>query len=203
MNKNLFWVFPKALPRTVCDDILKFGMSLKPQPGLTGGAPIENVTSQELEQIRQIRRSKVAWVQEPWIYREIFQWLGLANKQAGWNYQISTAEKFQFTHYGVNETYDWHCDSYNEPYPPEKEGLSGLTRKISMTLCLSNSNDYTGGDLQFKFRNSAEDTISTIPETREKGTMIFFPGYVWHRVAPVTSGNRFSLVLWSCGNPYV
>ena len=62
MNKNLFWVFPKALPKTVCDDILKFGMKCKPQPGLTGGKPAEEVTQEDLEHIRKVRRSKIAWL---------------------------------------------------------------------------------------------------------------------------------------------
>ena len=35
-----------------------------------------------------------------------------------------------------------------------------------------------------------------------KGTMIVFPSYMWHRVRPVTSGVRKSLVLWIQGPPF-
>jgi len=30
-----------------------------------------------------------------------------------------------------------------------------------------------------------------------------FPSFLYHRVQPVTSGKRYSLVIWNCGNPFV
>ena len=35
-----------------------------------------------------------------------------------------------------------------------------------------------------------------------KGSIIVFPSFVWHRVKPVTKGTRYSLVIWSTGDPY-
>jgi PKHD-type hydroxylase len=37
---------------------------------------------------------------------------------------------------------------------------------------------------------------------RQKGSALLFPSYMLHRVTPVTSGTRKSLVLWVGGNPY-
>ena len=34
------------------------------------------------------------------------------------------------------------------------------------------------------------------------GTLIIFPSFVWHRVKPVTSGTRYSLVVWHLGRPF-
>ena len=38
---------------------------------------------------------------------------------------------------------------------------------------------------------------------RQKGTLIVFPSFMWHKVSPVTKGSRYSLVMWSLGKPYV
>ena len=39
-------------------------------------------------------------------------------------------------------------------------------------------------------------------EILPKGSIIVFPSFVWHRVKPVTSGVRYSLVLWNLGYPF-
>jgi len=36
----------------------------------------------------------------------------------------------------------------------------------------------------------------------QKGNIIVFPSYCWHKVFPVTSGERYSLVGWYLGAPY-
>ena len=35
-----------------------------------------------------------------------------------------------------------------------------------------------------------------------KGSLVVFPSFVWHRVKPVTSGTRYSLVIWNLGRPF-
>ena len=39
-------------------------------------------------------------------------------------------------------------------------------------------------------------------EILPKGSIIVFPSFVWHRVKPVTSGTRYSLVVWHLGRPF-
>mgnify|MGYP003133903966 FL=1 len=201
MHKNLYWIYPSAIPHRLCDDIIKFGLSQPNEAGITGSKLLSEVTEEDMQDIKRKRRSQVSWLAEPWLYNEIRNWLFDANVKSGWNYGVEGFEKFQFTKYGLNEMYDWHCDGFNDPF---KSGhLEGLTRKISLTLTLSDPNDYKGGDLQFKLRNTEDDVITMLENSREKGTLIFFPSYVWHRVTPVTSGTRYSLVLWSSGRPFV
>ena len=56
-------------------------------------------------------------------------------------------------------------------------------------------------DLEFDFRNTDEGSQPRIcEEIRQKGSVIIFPSFVWHRVVPVTKGTRYSLVCWSAGN---
>ena len=201
MHKNLFWMFRKAVPHRFCDDVLKHCLSLQDQKGLTGGDKIPDITPEGMKKIELKRRSHIAWTSDPWIYNELHEWLFTANKQAEWNYEWSVSEPCQFTKYGHNEMYDWHSDINENPYT-DKGRFNGLNRKISMTLTLSNTDEYTGGDFEFKFRNREKDEIHRIEGTREKGSIIFFPSFVWHRVTPVTAGNRYSLVIWSCGKPF-
>jgi PKHD-type hydroxylase len=41
---------------------------------------------------------------------------------------------------------------------------------------------------------------TTVP--RGKGPVVIFPSFLLHRVVPLTSGNRKSLVLWVGGGQY-
>ena len=47
-----------------------------------------------------------------------------------------------------------------------------------------------------------EKHLTKCKETLSKGSIIVFPSFVWHRVKPVTSGTRYSLVAWHLGNPF-
>ena len=39
-------------------------------------------------------------------------------------------------------------------------------------------------------------------EILPKGSIIVFPSFVWHRVTPVTKGERYSLIMWNLGQPW-
>ena len=62
---------------------------------------------------------------------------------------------------------------------------------LNLSLQLSNSEDYDGGDLLI------DDYVSS----REFGTGIFFPADVFHEVTPITRGARVTLIGHSWG-PY-
>jgi len=66
---------------------------------------------------------------------------------AGWNFNITTSEKFQFTKYDKGQYYGWHTDSFETP---NRDGeWKGLIRKVSVTVTLSDPKDYEGGFLEF------------------------------------------------------
>ena len=58
------------------------------------------------------------------------------------------------------------------------------------------------------FRNydpHMRDEVKHLRKAKEilpKGSIIVFPSFVWHRVKPVTSGTRYSLVVWHLGRPF-
>ena len=71
------------------------------------------------------------------------------------------------------------------------------TRKVSITVQLSGSDEYEGGELEYW--KGGQD-IQKAP--RGKGVVFIFPSYMMHRVTPVTKGVRRSFVLWVGGGHY-
>ena len=75
-------------------------------------------------------------------------------------------------------------------------------RKISMTVNLTNPNNYAGGNLKFDYGHHNAKRFHVCKEIRPAGSIIVFPSYLHHCVTPVTRGTRYSLVLWSLGKPW-
>ena len=86
----------------------------------------------------------------------------------------------------------------------EKEGpAKGKIRKLSVTVSLSDEKDYTGGELEFQFRNMDNPKVTRVcKEILPKGSVVVFPSFVWHRVKPIKKGVRYSLVMWNLGYPF-
>ena len=90
-----------------------------------------------------------------------------------------------------------HLSAYNNP---QNAFMHGHVRKLSMTTLLSDS--YEGGEFQFTSYAKEKCKIST-PEMGGVGSIVVFPSFMEHRVAPVTKGIRYSLVTWFLGPPFV
>jgi len=89
--------------------------------------------------------------------------------------------KYQFTKYDVGEHYDWHTDSDN----------SSLFKNRFCSIVIQLNNDYTGGNLEYK------DATNVIHEfERGIGNLFIFYSALEHRVVPVETGVRYSLVNW-------
>ena len=204
--KWYYWYFTSVIPPKICDDILEYGNSLEKEMALTGGGNRSKPPSkEELKNIQKKRKSDIVWLNDTWIYKEIHPYIHQANASGGWNVQWDFTESCQFTEYKKGQYYDWHCDSNETPYDkPEDVNSHGKIRKLSMTLCLTEPEEYEGGDLEFAFHDLDGNKQPKIcEEIRPKGSLIVFPSFVWHRVKPVTKGIRHSLVCWNLGQPYV
>jgi PKHD-type hydroxylase len=81
-----------------------------------------------------------------------------------------------------------HFDCHND----YSHGVAEAPRKLTIIIQLSHGNEYEGGRLQIY---SAE--VEELPD--ERGTVIAFPSFVYHRVTPVTRGMRRALVAWVAG----
>ena len=205
---HYFWYFESAVPERICDDIVRYGKQLQDQMALTGGlgSNPKKLSNQQIKDLKKKRDSNVVWMNDRWIYSEIHPYVHRANQNAGWNFQWDWSESCQFTKYNKGQYYGWHCDGWDKPYQkPGKDPANGRIRKLSVTLTLSDPKDYKGGELEFDFRNYDPDKKRHIKKCKEilpKGSLVVFPGFVWHRVCPVKKGTRHSLVVWNLGLPY-
>ena len=87
--------------------------------------------------------------------------------------------------YEQNDFFDWHVDvGQNDSITSE--------RKISFSVQLSNPDKFSGGDLEFDttLEQSQRDYL------RLQGNIIFFPSDIPHKITPIVSGIRYSLVGW-------
>lgn len=144
------------------------------------------------DDISRTRVSKVAWVklnnESRWIYERL---AAVTRRINGKHFRYDLYgfhDHMQYTVYEGEEKshYDWHTDSGSTTTndPP---------RKLSLVLQLNGPEEYEGGELEVM------TTGRPVRVVREKGLIVVFPSYTVHRVRPVTSGVRRSLVVWVCG----
>ncbi len=119
-----------------------------------------------------------------WIFKKLEEAICQANHGVYGFDILGFHEVLQLMEYREEDHYNWHMDSGNQQFS---------RRKLSVSIQLSDKSDYEGGELEF-FQNGMGP--------KDKGAMILFPSYMYHRVLPITSGVRRALVGWVSGNPY-
>lgn len=145
------------------------------------------------EVVTQLRKSQTGWLSLNADTTPLYDRLAfIARMMNGQFFDFDLygfVEDFQYTVYREGgDHYDWHMDKGN---------TSSAPRKLSMILQLSDPSEYEGGDLQFWIGGDAPVTAE-----KKKGLIYAFPSYILHRVTPVTSGTRKSLVVWTAGNKF-
>ena len=108
-----------------------------------------------------------------------------------YNYDLLGFDHLQYTVYDkVGSHYSYHMDMV---LSAAVTGVLQLPRKLSFSLILSNSDEYKGGEFEFLIGGDP------LKVEQKRGRIIAFPSYIIHRVTPVTSGTRKSLVFWATG----
>ena len=169
-----------------CQMVINKGLSLKKETasvgmGKPGGGGVDT----------KKRITTISWIpfkDMPEMYRDIEKMMLQANNNHFGFEGMQLTEPGQFTHYLTGGFYEWHMDNdvVGKHQPP--------VRKISMTLLLSDPSTFEGGELEFM-----DDKKSV---KLKQGQAIFFASWLRHRVKPVTSGERTSLVMWFGGPPF-
>ena len=114
----------------------------------------------------------------------LFRYAIHSNKMAGWHFDIiDFHESIQISRYRLEEHYSGHIDSMVLD--------TGMQRKLTCILLLSDQ--FEGGELKI---------LGEIVDFK-KGDVIVFPSFLFHEVAPVTKGERFSAVGWMSGPKFV
>jgi PKHD-type hydroxylase len=179
MLNNFFWVYPGVISSPLCDYMVK-------------SAPWRDKYAAELSKDNknlfvddEIRKTEVTFTSEYSPIGCMMQtYTHLANKEAGWNFDIDGFEKIQVGKYEDNGHYDWHIDSFVPDH-------NNKQRKLSAIAFLSDPDTYEGGVFEFK--------IALLPEKMPKGTIIVFPSVLEHRVTAVEDGVRYSAACWAFG----
>ena len=205
---NDWYYFTAAIDPETCQRLIDLGSGAFKDGHVdrqTEVSEIERVTGKtgDLGLDVASRRSDIAWINQQWVYDLIFPYMESANQKAGWNFDIRASEPLQLTRYKPGGFYYWHkdgCGDHLSTYKrPENEYLNGRVRKLSMTILLNDA--YQGGDFQFSALSQAEIKIQT-PKLGGIGSIIIFPSFMQHRITPITSGVRYSLVAWFLGPPF-
>jgi len=189
--KEHYWIFDQALTENICKEIIKLGKKNKSKLG--------TIHSKKIKQLKKIRNSNVKWLDQRWLYQTISPYIATANRNAGWNFEYSWFEPIQFTIYKKNQFYDWHQDAGRDVYKSKDLNWNNKIRKLSIIVSLTDPKKYTGGELEIELPGK-KNKINTLKLKR--GTIVVFPSFIWHRVKPVKSGERNSLVNWIIGKPW-
>lgn len=180
--KSEWCFFDKAITDEECDTLLSHLEEryeyLEPSIGFGEDSKVNET----------FRKCKVAWAhpyKEEKIVKLLWYYVQRANRDH-FNFDLQYINEIQLTKYeGDTETpgkYNWHHDV-------DWLAQGTFHRKLSLSLILSDG--YEGGELEF------DSLIPQLPkEALQKGSIIFFPSFTIHRVAPVTSGTRNSIVTW-------
>ena len=112
----------------------------------------------------------------------------LSNREC-FGFDISGISEFQIAKYKTSEYYKEHMDCQLRGVPS--------TRKLSITVQLSEPDTYKGGDFVF-----AKDIPALPSEVRNLGSVIVFPSFLYHQVTSGEEGERFSLVGWYEGSQW-
>jgi PKHD-type hydroxylase len=142
------------------------------------------------ENTDHMRITRVAWMERnptsEWIFVRLEEVVLKLNSQF-YKYDLfGLVEALQYTIYDDAEGghYNWHVDLGVKTVEP---------RKISLSLQLTDPSQYEGCNLVL---DAGEGPYAA---ERARGTVISFPSYVLHRVTPIESGVRKSLVIWVAG----
>ena len=185
---NFYWTFEKPLDSKTCNLILNTANNHFDKVTLIG----ETAAGREDE---NIRKGHNFFDSKQFVYDKVWPFMTTANKNAEWNFEISSAENYQIGKYEVGDFYKNHIDGIGtegtKMIDPKNPNLDNKTRKMSMSVNLND--DYEGGDLIL---------YDCDPIKQKTGNATFFPSFLPHEVTPVTKGTRYSLVMWFLGNPW-
>ena len=173
------WIWESEIPNNICDQIINCSNKIEYENGLTqSGVDLERVVD-----------IKFLYEEFNWINALICGY-GLFANCKNFKYELSKCdmEGVQLSRYTLGQFYNKHVDFNGNP------DTKSHTRKLSMSVQLSDKNSYEGGDLIIYY--GGEQYIAP----KVKGTVIVFDSRLTHEVTPITKGERYSLVKWFHGD---
>lgn len=154
-------------------------------------APAQDAGLVGFQRDHNMRRADLVWLDDipgtGWVMDRVIDLVRAANSLV-FDFDLREfAESAQVARYDATREghFDWHTDIGDGP-------VAGK-RKLTIVIQLSAPGDYEGGALEI-MRGSA-----VVQADRDQGAATLFPGFLLHRVTPVTGGTRQSLTVWAHG----
>jgi PKHD-type hydroxylase len=177
---NLYAFWNNAFSKEECQTIINIAKNKGLVKGTTKGES-------------DVRDSKISWLypldKMDWVFRRVTD-ITLNLNERFFKFDLfGLNEGFQFTNYEApSGKYGKHVD----------RATNSIVRKLSISVQLTNPEEYEGGELKLY---DGDDNEANIME-KAQGTLIIFPSYVLHEVMSVTKGERNSLVTWVTGKQF-
>jgi len=170
------WAWADVFTPEECDSIIEVGRSATLCRATTTGSEDD-----------PRRDSSVAFLYPDemtgWIFRKLAGAIVATNAFFGFDL-TQMMEGIQFTEYRApGQNYGWHVDA----------GPSVSIRKLSLVVQLTDPDEYEGGELEL---NPHGDGLIM---GKVRGRAYAFPSWTLHRVKPMVTGTRHSLVVWVTG----
>ena len=152
------------------EDIIELGDALVLSEGKISGDKVDYT----------IRDTRIAWLHPGKDTWWLFDRAILMFKSS---MPFSALQSAQYTVYdSTGSHYDWHRDIGGDEIAKARVTVG--------IIQLSHPSEYKGGVLQIKHEDEVIDVMKT------KGMVTTFPIQLLHRVTPVTSGIRKTLIMW-------
>ena len=185
--KQPYFVLTEPLPDMVTDDVKKIALNYEETDGAVGG--LIGVRGPNVN--TEVRRVKQRWLpinfeETKKIHNLCMEIFEEANRRC---FGVNIDKVFEMF-YGEYHAAD---KGFYREHKDASLGSSGeiYDRKLSMTIQLSDPDEYEGGD--FVFYDSSFDHPDK-ELLRQKGTAFVFPSILLHGIQPVTKGVRKCLV---------
>ena len=179
--KGLWQMWEGILPKEVCEEIMLAGSGIQKSEATVDSSGVVDKVQ---------RRSMIGWItQDNEDFSDVWKFIERKFHEANsaaFGVDITFMKNIQYTTYDENDVghYDWHEDIF-------WESNFIYDRKLSMVVQLSDPDTYSGCDLELQVPEAPNSQ-----SLRKQGTIIVFPSFVKHRITPIMSGHRESLVSW-------
>lgn len=166
-----------------CDTIKKFALAQEKHAAKIVG----DANKGDIEPLT--RKNSIVWLHDShpeltWLFEKLAGTAVQLNEKFFKFDLWGFCEPLQFTEYSnPGDFYDQHHDKL----------YYSLSRKLSVVVQLTDPDQYEGCEL--KLNTGGE--FQTAPKTL--GSVIIFPSYLLHKITPLMSGTRHSLVAWIAG----
>ena len=136
------------------------------------------------------RNSSVSWIKDRTLCQRVFS--VIKDKTSDFsNLYLDNIEPLQYSEYDTSQEYGWHQDVYNTPY------TDGRIRKMSFSIFVNEN--FEGGEFDLEIHGPDAKPRYISEWKRSNENCVIFNSDMWHRVRPVKSGIRKSIVGWLLG----